>query len=242
MATPSGFDSKTVTRRFKVEVTVPGPLEALVFDVLDQIELDQIPVFRPDDADAFVQGRGVEYETDDGVEGEMLIGQSADATASIREWLCVACQYIDFADEAEESDEQTLAIYRHNLSQVVLPLHGEGVMPEGPHAFVGGITLFGSTLRFARPNGQDAFRFIVAHELTHAFHALQILVPAMRDWETFWRIALDEGCRNEAASQLYDFHAAALDEYRQENELLSVQQFWPSKASQWFDALKRMDG
>jgi len=84
----------------------------------------------------------------------------------------------------------------------------------------------------------DNLRFVLAHELTHVFDALRLLVPALRNWRAFWNIFLNDGVRCEMASTVLNYQGLFVDDYGSKNELYTVQQFWPSHADKWFKATR----
>ncbi len=109
----------------------------------------------------------------------------------------------------------------------------------GPAAFVGEIII--NAERFP-PGEVDAMtkrlQFVVAHELTHVFDMLRLLVPAMRNWPSFWRNVLEEGQRYEEAASFSKLQGVFVDECGSENELATVKEYWPSRADEWFLALR----
>lgn len=81
-------------------------------------------------------------------------------------------------------------------------------------------------------------KFVIAHELTHVFDMVRLLVPAFKNWRKFWRNVLEEGLRCEDAARFYALHGTFVDDYGSENELAMVMQYWPSRAEEWFAACK----
>lgn len=74
-----------------------------------------------------------------------------------------------------------------------------------------------------------------AHELTHVFNLVKVVVPAFMDWKNFWKICLDQGFVNDLVGSDLSFCDEILDRYATDSELKSVQAYWPSKAGVWFD-------
>ena len=66
---------------------------------------------------------------------------------------------------------------------------------------------------------------------------LRIVVPAFIDWQAFWKNALGEGTLSEDAAVMHHLKARLVDDYGTENELAMIEEFWPSHARKWFDAL-----
>ncbi len=220
--------TKTRERTFALKVHVPL-YEELVWDVIDSLEKDRLAVFSPHDADAMKQFERSGAEELDGRASEIV---------SIREWLCVACQYIvtdDHAGPRDRTASDVLAAYRNNACEVIFPRHGG--MPLGPGAFVGGIALFAERM-LATNRGEDAFRCVVAHELVHVFDLMTLLVPAYMDWPAFWKNVLHEGsCCDDAAAKVGGM-STFIDDYGGTNELQRLKAFWPSDADRWFKAMR----
>lgn len=164
----------------------------------------------------------------------------------ILDWLSAACQVIrmESVDEAEqlEQREQTVAWYRQNSAETLFPSFAEH-RPPGPAAFMGEIVLTQShalPLLLARDQrSHDALRFVLAHELVHAFESLPFIVPAFVDWDTYWEVGLASGCDSDEACFLKSRHAVTLDDYGGAGELRAIKRYWPSSAKVWFDAFRR---
>ena len=56
-------------------------------------------------------------------------------------------------------------------------------------------------------------------------------------WQAFWKNALGEGTLSEDAAVMHHLKARLVDDYGTENELAMIEEFWPSHARKWFDAL-----
>lgn len=113
-----------------------------------------------------------------------------------------------------------------------------GVIPPGPTAFYGEIVLRSEKFHFNEQTASitDKLSFTIAHELTHVFDMLRILVPAIRDWPTFWEEALQEGTSCDNARLLHQYDSRFVDNYGSENELAMIAQYWPTRAEKWFKA------
>jgi hypothetical protein len=81
-------------------------------------------------------------------------------------------------------------------------------------------------------------QFVVAHELTHVFDMLRLLIPALKNWRKFWHNVLEEGQRCEDVVLFKKLQAIFVDDYGSKNELDTVKQYWPSRAEEWFAALR----
>jgi hypothetical protein len=196
--------------------------ELLVFDAADEEGL----------ADAQDQSSNV------------LIANGAKIPISIKEWFPAACQAVMFggSDEVKKAAghaEGVLGVYWNNANAVlftpVMQSIGMG-RPAGPAAFLGRILLSSGL----RDESEDRFKWIVAHEITHALDTLRFLVPAVADWEKCWRKLFGGGQWSEGAAQTFGLLAEFLDrEYGSRNELLTVKQYWPSQSEKWFYAWDR---
>src|SRR5690242_8339595 len=102
----------------------------------------------------------------------------ARVAISIREWLPVACQAVGFAapgrlKKEARVDWEVSGLYKNNASEALFtPLIDDfgGIgRPPGAAAFTGKILL--STR--LREESEGAFKWNVAHELTHAFDTLR---------------------------------------------------------------------
>jgi len=226
---------KIYERRFETHISL-GVHTCLAQDVIEEIENDTMMVFRPDDEDA------LEEVADES--GALLINERATSPASIREWLPVVCQFIRWESQYDEAigecDKKTdaAAYYRSNAKEVLWP-EGE-IHPAGPGALVAGIVLMqekcvGYAIDLTEQQC-SRLKWVLAHELVHAFHAMRFVVPAFLNWQTFWEKVLAEGARCQALRINADYPRLFLDDYGNENELGEVTDFWPSQAKKWFDA------
>lgn len=224
---------KTYKRQFQTHIGL-YPYEPIVEEIIAGIENDTINVFRPDDEDALV------HIQDEG--GAALLDARATLPVSVREWLPVVCQFIKWdccvaAHECVERDN-ALAYYDSNASEVIWP-EGEDD-PAGPGALVAGIVLrqqqcIGDTAKDAATTC-NRLRFILAHELVHAFHAMRFVVPAFMDWPAFWQNVLTDGTSCDILNTNHGYRTGFVDHYGTEFELAEVADFWPSQAQKWFDA------
>lgn len=204
-------------------------LDRLIEQVVDQIENDELGVFRPDDEDAFLE------EVDES--GALLVWARADLKISIREWLSVGCQLFRFKGLGEPPTDPpnkiAPACYKNNAHTALFPPYGE-YQPLGPAAFLGEIIL-------CRELEGDPARanFIVAHELTHVFDAMRFVVPAFMDWDTYRDKALQGGTACEDLQYLWDAASRIVDDYGTLNELEAVRLYWPTQAEIWFRAFRQ---
>jgi hypothetical protein len=226
-----GFLSKCSIRRernFSVEICLPADRQAAVLDVLNSIETDELSVYNEN-----------QYGTLDHIfdeDNEITLDTSMCKKASIRRWLPAACQVIRY-DVGEElptrRNGNVLGQYKQNAHSILFPV-GTCHSPPGPAAFVGEIVL---SAEFFQSDWNEVkinqFKFVVAHELVHAFDFLKILVPAFTNWPRFWRRFLEDGDRCENAQMLCSCNAVLLDDYGKVNELRGVQEYWPSRAQEW---------
>ena len=212
----------------------PGPYQA-VNEVIRSIENDTLMVvnYEDDDAlDAVVDDAGVE-----------VLDHSCVVPVSIREWLPLGCQIIRFGNPGPEG---VTACYQNN-AYAVLFAYGdmpfEDLWPLGPDAFLGEV-LIRREKRWTNvgpdwAKHEDAFKFVVAHELTHVFDMLRLLVPAFRNWPAFWKHVLHSGTLTRGVMSLYNDMSLFVDDYGGENERGIVSQYWPSQADKWFSAFRQ---
>ena len=75
---------------------------------------------------------------------------------------------------------------------------------------------------------------IIAHELVHVFNHMRFIVPAFKNWRSFWHTFLCCGWKaNVLHSRLRDLNLY-VDCYGEKGELESLKEFWPSQAERWF--------
>jgi hypothetical protein len=225
---------KTYRRRFQTAIDL-NLYTRLAQEVIDGIENDTINVLRPDNEDALVEV----YDTD----GAILLDARATLPVSVREWLPVVCQFIRWESECDlaaigrDRHDQAVAYYRSNAYEVLWPFWGAGA--AGPGALVAGIVLrrehcVSSGIQCTAAEC-DRLRFVLAHELVHAFHAMRFAVPAFMNWRLFRREVLGEGTRCDILGSNHEDRSGFLDSYGTELELAEVLQFWPSQGKRWFE-------
>jgi len=221
---------KSFSRPFSLQIAIP-PFNKIAFDVLESIEDDILMVFDARDFDLFNDEANA-----DGVTEPF---KRAKNPISIREWLCISCQVIrwDVVDEFENPNQ--FGVYKQNAADVIYPV-GTEHFPPGPTAFCGEIILRREKFPIESElvSVADKLSFVIAHELTHAFDKLRVLVPAIQDWSSFWKTALQEGVCCDRARLLYHYQSLFVDDYGSENELAMVEQYWPTHAEKWFKAFR----
>lgn len=219
----------------------------LVLDVLAKLENDVLHVFSPDDESAFVQGAEVPQGTSreagsppsaSATENRQVqalnVSERARLPVSIREWLPVGCQWIGYWPTDVEN-VRTNAVFKSNADQVVFPFNSPH-RPVGPVALQSQILLQPPCREVLTERGDDAVRWIIAHELIHAFDLMRVVVPAVMDWNLFWNKALRQGDACLDARDLYDHQSLCLDVYGEAGEFLGVAEHWASHAEKWFVA------
>jgi hypothetical protein len=221
---------KLFPRHFNLQIEIP-PFNEIALDVIDSIENDQLMVFDAHDSDAFVDSPSGD--------GSIDVLKRAKIPTSIKEWLCISFQVMrwDVADEFNQPSH--FAMYRHNAHDVIFPIGGSHV-PPGPTAFFGEIILRAEYFSPEQESSsiRDKLPFVIAHELTHAFDMLRVLVPAIQDWPTFWETALQEGSTCDLARLLHQNQGVFVDDYGSKNELATIAQYWPTNAEKWFKAFR----
>jgi len=222
--------AKSFSRSFNLQIEIQ-PFDQIALDVIDSIENDQLMVFDAHDVDAFT-----DMPTTDGIIEPF---KRAKIPVSIREWLCISCQVLRWDVGNEFKVPTHYAMYQQNAPDVIYPVRVSH-FPPGPTAFNGQVILRQEYFPF---NGEqssiaDKLSFVIAHELTHAFDMLRVLVPAVQDWPTFWKTALHEGDSCENARSLHQNLSLFVDDYGSDNELATVAQYWPANAKRWFKAFR----
>ncbi|NLF68733.1 MAG: hypothetical protein GX575_06715 [Candidatus Anammoximicrobium sp.] len=232
------FRRRAVKRTLEVDLTWLEPLTPAVLEVFECMEKDTIDVFRPDDEDAFAVVR------DDA--GGWDIRAKANLSVSIPDWFCVACQRIRRENEEDQGlNQRAIAWYKRNAAESLFGLSHQGVtslmQPVGPAGCTGEIVFTDRVeqlLCSGAPSDRDRFRFIVAHELVHVFDAMRVIVPAFMDWDTYWEKALHDGCCTDRPVEILQRCSEGLDQYGSDIELGLIEEYWPSKSRQWFEAFR----
>lgn len=222
----------------------------LVSDVLNTIENDVIHVFSPEDVSAFLSDEEAapatvaqEAAASTGAGGcetrgsdPVFLGRRANIPVSIREWLPVACQWIGCINLTDKHADD-YGIYSSNAFDVIFAPAGP-VPILGPAGLRGYIALNARKCpQLAKEKGEDAVRLVIAHELVHAIDMLPLLVPAVQDWETFWKKALDQGDRSSAAVFLNKTSDLILDQYETYSEYQKILAFWgKERTDAWWTA------
>jgi len=229
--------SRTKTRRFKLENALLYPnLSRWAGEVIDSIEKNELLVYDPKDKDAFYN----EYDKN----GAELILSRAKTPISIRDWLCIGCQYIRYKDRHADGkpSENEAACYQHNGANVLWPEYAAWE-PEGPAAFVGEILIAPRTLEEINLHDdiitEHKFKCIISHELVHVFDMMRFVVPAFMDCPNFWKCVLGEGSACAILQSQYNDVRGFVDCYGEINELTMIEEYWPSQANAWFDAFRQ---
>jgi len=167
---------------------------------------------------------------------------------SIPEWFCVACQRIRWETEEDAGragrEAGDVAWYASNAAESLFGLRVELGTPSifkpvGPAGCTGEIVLTFHAQQLLcsdDPDDHNKFRFIVAHELVHAFKAMRFIVPAFLDWDTYWATALQLGSKADCPAEMLHICGKCLDQYGSDAELQMIEEYWPSGARQWFKA------
>lgn len=228
--------TKTIERqfRFSTELAITEELslaQTWLEEVIDGIEKDELLVF-PADKEADLQSLQAD--------GSILLNAGATEPVSIREWICVGCQRIRWGDLGEFIEqEDCIAAYRSNGHKVLLPPAATG-KPVGPAGFLAEIVLNPGIMQWVAAGDDESeakFKFVIAHELVHVFDNMRLLVPAFRDWESFWDVVLHQGTACDIVLNLQFDVDRFVDSYGEESELAMVREYWPSQADAWFGSM-----
>ena len=204
-------------------------------EVIESIEKDELLVIDPKDQSAL--------DEEVNSEGHIVVNAQARIPVSIREWLCVGCQSIKFPSYYLEQEQGHSAWYSHNGAQVLWPSSALYQVPEGPAAFIGEIFIsrkFWNYVLSEKSLSEKRFKFMFAHELVHVFDVMRYAVPAFLDWNNFWVRVLGSGAYCENLCSKLNMVQLFIDSYGKLNECLSIKEFWPSQADEWFNALRKI--
>jgi hypothetical protein len=228
------FKSKQLTRTFEMKISRNlHSFRKWANQVIQGIEKDKLLTVNPDR----------ELVLDLACDGSFEVNSCYSTPINIKEWLPIACQSIraqaGIGDDFER--ETYIACYKSNAAEVLFPI-GAVSMPLGPVAFSGEI-IFKSEYILAtdidKARSENAFKFILAHELVHVFNMLRLLVPAFKNWKKFWNVCLAEGIACDSINQLWNYQNVFVDTYGTEIEYLMIEEYWPQQAKKWFDAFRR---
>ncbi len=228
---------KSRKRTYRFDIFLP-PLQAAAWDVVQSIERHTVRVCDPANDRAM----------DDvwSPEGAFLVDSDATLEVPLEDWLAVGCQRMrweEARDEPAMSDE-TLGLYSHNATAAFGGPYQES-KPHGPSVFVGEVILPRRMQNAYLEHSQNrrdsaaitrAFQLVVAHELVHVFDVLKYIVPAFMDWPRFWRDVLGEGTRSDLFFGRLCIKSRFIDDYGGPNELASLRDWWPSRATDWWRA------
>jgi len=221
MSTVLGAKRKTRTFRLQISLGIPEAVK-WAEEVIENIEHDELLVYRPDDNHA------LDWQTNEN--GDIQIETRATLPVSIKEWLPIACQLIEWR---AFTDQETLGMYRHNANEVLWPVFPYGdAVPQGPSAFTATIGLRNEWLD---DSDEAWFKGLVAHELVHALDSMRFFVPAFLDWKAFWTHMLDSGSSCDTLRSQWSIRSQFVDSYAEPLELAELKRYWPSSASTWFE-------
>jgi hypothetical protein len=229
------FKSRALLRKFELHLDRLGLCRDLVEGVFDCLASKTIRVHSPHDSG--------DPESESAEEGPGASRPRHPRRVNIADWFACACQRIRLEDESGRDQKRpgrtaaTLAWYANNFDQTLLPVDSS-LVPIGPCGVEGEIVLTRTSLSLLQRGEIDAFRFVVAHEVTHALDALTWVVPAFQDWDHF-RESVDyllSGPDDIREILHQQWHAT--DDYGSPKELEMVERYWPGHAKQWLEAFR----
>jgi len=202
------------------------PHRRLVQTVLDAMLPTEIRVFAPDEeiTNSLEYGEEVVYE--------------GSRTVVAKDWLPLACQSIAWG--STEGDSR--GYYSHNLVRALLGgVYGERA-PLGPAAMTGEVVI-ANCMSFHDDRTEEAFCFVLGHELVHAIRYLSVIVPAYMGWRAFRR-SFEVGTNaQDIVCSWIDTRNRFVDHYGSETEKQEVGDFWPAcLVEKWWDAFHGRDG
>ena len=216
--------TRRLNREFSLHIAIP-PFDAIALEVLNLLEQKDLKVFPPDG--------DLEWDED------FLAG--ASLPVPLLEWLPLGCQAIrwDIGDEVSKSKKPgLLGVYKNNAPETLFR-SGSVAPPAGPAALYGEIVISQEAFPYEGESLiDDQLRCVIAHELVHVFELLRLLVPAAQDWDLCWTNLLKDGYDCDGAIQMCNTHSCFLDNYGATDELAMLQNYWPSHAETWFNALR----
>ncbi len=230
-----------IERYFALKNCLDGKYKQWADEIIEGIESQELTIFNTEDEVKFIDV----YRNK---EIDKFIKETARKKINISNYLPLVCQCIRFIDEdmdielkkEQEEKKVLLASYWSNIKRAILPApHME---PLGPSAFIGEIVLYDieSKLSPYKDESEEPFKYLIAHELVHAFNEMRIIVPAFLDWKAFWEKILQGGSCCQDARQLMARTNRNIDSYGSNKELKELKKYWPSKAEGWFNSYKEL--
>jgi hypothetical protein len=137
----------------------------------------------------------------------------------------------------KEKNPDIRSSFWSNIKRTILFPRDKGSM--GPSAYIGEIVLHKEVIRELsryKSESEQPFKYLIAHELVHAFNKMIFIVPAFLDWNEFWEKALNHGSNCQNARQVLARLEAGIDCYGTNKELKELKKYWPSNAEKWFNA------
>ena len=224
-------------RRFGLKICVNGRYKEWIQDVIRGIEKETLLVFDPKRTNSFS-----DINRCDKI--DRFIEEKATLEYSISEYLPLACQCIRFMDEKidtelkkqKDTKSDISACYCSNIEKTILFPRNNGLI--SPSAFIGEILLcFDITqLSCYRYESEKPFKYLIAHELVHAFNHMRFIVPAFFNWDSFWQKSLNSSIDCSKARTALKKVNGNIDKYGTDIELKELQKYWPNNAEEWVNA------
>ena len=229
------FEPIQITRTLTLDLGGLLHCRHAVEEVFAALTPKTIDVRRPDDPCAI----SVLYAQKEGGQA----GAGAARRVEVGDWFACVCQRIRREDESDVGSSrpfrtpETVAWYTNNFAPTLLLWDGMA-RPVGPAGVSAEIVLTTDAEKKLLDGDADAFRWVVAHELTHALDFMQWVVPAFQDWDAFCQHANAFGSTADDIIEHLWHHATVLDDYGSDNELAMIERYWPGHARTWFDAYR----
>jgi hypothetical protein len=227
-------------RQFRLSIYIDGRYKDWIEDVINNIEKETLRVFDAQKSGIF---KNISFYS----EIDRFLEEKAEVEIKIPEYLPLACQSIRFfyedSDKELEAEKEKYpnipASYWSNIRETILSQRGSSSL--SPSAFIGRIVLYDDimdVLPLTKKESENPFKYLIAHELIHAFNVMRFMVPAFMDWDSFYKNVLESGCDHWGAKQVLSRLDNVLDSYGTESELNELKKYWPSNAEKWFNAAK----
>jgi len=197
------------SRTFRLYKPMPSCLGQMLKMVLGSLQVETINVFPPD-----------KVRWEELPDGTLDLLKNATVSVRIMDWLPVAVQEVgcvgSFDDGGSGKGRIVGGRYTNNASEVLYPSDCT-YDPVGPAGLAGRIDILVDLLEYP-----DAVAGVLAHELTHAFHHLRVLVPAFKNWRVF----RDNNYQGDRVAVLMHCSNNLVDDYRR-IEVDQMKVFWP---------------
>ena len=183
-------------------------------------------------------------------DGEKLIKNWGTISIPILDWIPLVCKKVSFdttlgiyfcsrnpivnafEQKDKREDAQQLAIELQSKKRLQTDLVINYDKPS-PAFYAGEITIARECKKSA-----DAFRFVLAHELQHAINKLEMVYPAITDWEGFCSnvLNIEEFSMDDYAN--HNLSDVALDKNTEKIHIRHLELYYGKSIHTWFKGYK----